>query len=79
MPSGGKTTTKASEFLNNFAGIFPAIAQARDETTEYWAPEEPPITVAFAEIGHAFFNEIAVLEHNSSAGCIQDDRRGSYL
>lgn len=56
---------KATEFLNDLAGISPAIMQARDETIAYWAPDEPPITVAFAEVGHALVDEIAILDNSA--------------
>lgn len=57
--------TKATKFLNDFAGISPAISRARDETIDYWAPDEPPITVAFAEVGHALVEEIDVLDNSA--------------
>lgn len=60
---GGKMKQNAVDFLNRLVCISAAITQKRDETIAYWAPDEPPITIAFSEIGQALVDEIAFLDN----------------
>lgn len=63
--------TKASEFLDRLARISPLIEEARSETIEYWSPDEPPMTVAFAEIGHAIVDKIDALDSDAQQAAFQ--------
>ncbi|MEP1422297.1 MAG: hypothetical protein ABJK59_11060 [Erythrobacter sp.] len=49
------------DFLANLAGLFSPILSTHQETIDYWGAEEPPITIAFADVGRCIvqtFNEM---------------------
>jgi len=58
-------------FLDGLSRISPVIAEARDATIDYWSPDEPPITIAFAEIGHAIVDEIDAFDSAAQQAMFQ--------
>jgi hypothetical protein len=62
---------KATELLDRLSRLSPFIAEARNETIDYWSPDEPPITVAFAEIGHAIVDKIDELDSDAQQAAFQ--------
>jgi hypothetical protein len=41
------------EYLRKFASEAPGLDEALTECVKEWEPETPPITIAFAQVGHA--------------------------
>ena len=50
-----------TDFLDQLSNIWPAVNEARDETTAYWHPDEPPLTTAFSEVGRKIMLEFTNL------------------
>ena len=43
--------TSCSEFINKLVGLSVGLQETYNETVNYWSPEEPPITIAFGDLG----------------------------
>src|ERR1043165_4141207 len=41
------------DYLRGLASTDPALKDPLERTLEYWKPQQPPITIAFAEVGRA--------------------------
>jgi hypothetical protein len=40
-----------ASFINYVARLTPGLCEARQDTIDYWAPDEAPATIAFADLG----------------------------
>ena len=49
-------------FLTEITTLSRGLAEAHQETIEYWAPDLPPVTVAYAEIGHKLVDEFEEID-----------------
>ncbi|QPF85087.1 hypothetical protein IC762_01765 [Bradyrhizobium genosp. L] len=57
----------AERFLSEVVEFSPSLAEVYRETIKYWAPDLPPITVAYAEIGRKFADIFEELDPNTRA------------
>lgn len=49
------------QFIEQLAAKAPQLQSTYNETVEYWKPEVPPVTIAFAELGQSVFANADVL------------------
>ena len=49
-------------FLAEITALSNGLAEAHRETIEYWEPDSPPVTIAFAEIGHRLVDEFEAMD-----------------
>ncbi len=47
------------EFVDRFVKLSPSLADAYEETIDYWAPETPPLTLLFADLGRKIADNFA--------------------
>ena len=57
--------SSCTKFLDRLSSAWPGVADVRKETIEYWKPEEPPLTAAFAEVGGRIVMEIDSIPENT--------------
>jgi hypothetical protein len=50
------------EFLAHVSSLSPRLTQTYQDTLEYWAPDPPPFTVAYADIGRSIVDTFDTLE-----------------
>lgn len=56
------------KFLNDLFLLSPVLADTHKETLEYWHPEPPPVTIAYAEIGKAIVDQIDAMREDTRRG-----------
>ncbi|MFA5490909.1 MAG: hypothetical protein WC284_17145 [Candidimonas sp.] len=49
------------KFIDRLVAVSPTLSSAFNETVEYWEPETPPVTIAFAELGQSVFENFETL------------------
>jgi hypothetical protein len=54
-------TENEEEFIERMTKLWAGVAEAHRETVAYWAPEPPPPTIAFAEIGHRIVGDLRTI------------------
>ncbi|MYM41167.1 hypothetical protein [Duganella qianjiadongensis] len=53
-----------ANFVNELVTLHPSLAEKLIEVREYWAPDEPPITILFGEIGRQITSEFVYNPEN---------------
>lgn len=50
------------KFLADILALSPALAEAHKDTIDYWCPERPPVTIAYAEVGERLTDEFDTMD-----------------
>lgn len=63
-------------FLLELSGFHPDLNRTRLETIDYWCPDLPPITIAYAELGHVIVDIFSSLDNEAKEKIFQHIENG---